>query len=108
MSEKIVVTETLKVEIFYMAVIDLSIRFCYRFVEPVPMIWQNDGRMGHALIMAVDKNNIMSGFLLNKYKEAIFNTKNIVNNEEDWAKIQWLEKVNKVEMVECDLVPRSK
>lgn len=106
-SSQIVVTNVLKVEIFRMAIIDLYHRFCYRFVEPMPMIWQTDGRVTHMLTM-VAVGNPVETFLMQKYKETIENSKHLVANAEDWAKIQWLENVDKVEIIECDIVPRSK
>ena len=107
-SVKIVVTNVLKVQIFNMPIHDLSQRFCYRFIEPMPMIWQTDGRVSMSLtLMAVKGQDVLEKFLLQKYKETIENSKHLVNNEDDWAKIAWLADVDKVEIIECEIIPKG-
>ena len=103
-SQKIVKTDVLKVQVFDMPVIDTSRRFCYRFVEPIPMIWQTDGRITFMLATSLQMNphDVMGEFLLNKYREVIENSK----NQGMWHEsLKWLEDVHSVEVVECNIVP---
>jgi hypothetical protein len=106
---KIVVTETLLVEVLQMATVDLSYRFMYRMVEPIPMMWQADGMIASFVILSqnVDSyNKAIDEFLMSKYKAVIFESKNMTTNE-DWAKLQWLDNVNKVKIIECDTISRG-
>ena len=101
--QKIVVTDILKVELFEMALTDLSRRFCYRFVEPIPMIWQTDGQVSYALtMMSQSPSDPICKFLLQKFREVIENSK----RQGIWHEsLAWLENVNSVEVVECQIVP---
>jgi hypothetical protein len=102
--QKIIVTDTLKVEIFHMPIIDLSIRFCYRLIEPFPMIWQNDGRLSVAMNLNVDKRDIMGQFLLDKYRHIIEESK----RQGLWHEsLDWVEKIDKVSVIECVLTPTN-
>jgi len=105
-SYKVVVTDTLKVEVFFMPVIDISTRFAWRIVEPVPMIWQTDGRLSHQLsTISKDRDEMLKDFFLRKWKTLVYETK---VNERVWPKeCEFLEQVDKVNLIICDLVPRS-
>ncbi len=104
--QKIVMTDVLKVEIFDMPIIDTSRRFCYRFVEPIPMIWQTDGRVTMMLTMALAGNphDVVCQFLLDKYREVIENSKRQGMWHESLA---WLDDVHSVEMIECVITPTN-
>ena len=104
--QKIIVTDTLKVEIFHMPVIDLSIRFCYRFVEPIPMIWQNDGRVSAVMGMSsqIQGRDFISEQMLQKFREIIEQSK----RQGMWHEsLTWLEDVNKVNLITCELTPKD-
>lgn len=101
---KIVMTDVLKVEIFDMACIDLSRRFCYRIVEPIPMIWQNDGRVTHMLTVAVEGKDLVAEQMLYKYRNIIEESKKQGMWHESLA---WLENVDKVNITVCELTPKS-
>ena len=92
-----------------MPVVDLSVRYCYRFVEPIQMIWQNDGRQSLTMQLQMTfggsaTNNIMADFLLRKYAMIIEESKNTGNWHES---LNWLENINRVNIVECEVTPKN-
>ena len=102
---KIVETNVLKVEVFYMPVIDTSIRFGYRFIEPVPMIWQLDGRTSHQLtLLRGSVEDVMKKFFLNKWYDVVLHSK----SDPQWGPgCEFLDQVNQVEIIECDIIQRN-
>jgi hypothetical protein len=105
LSPQIIKTDTLKVEIFPLAQVDLSLRFLYRIVEPVPMIWQNDGRVSYSLLADFGKlQQTISDFLLDKWNRIVKESRGSIT-EEEWnsENIRWLREVTNVNVVEMNM-----
>jgi hypothetical protein len=99
---KIVKTDKLIVEYCYLPVVDLSIRFLYRFVQPVPTVWQ-EGKIRHSLslIGGFDGTPSISTFALNKWKKLVLEH---TTEAELPDEAKWLLEMNSVEVRECKIV----
>lgn len=95
-------TDTLKVEIFRLATVDISCRFLYRVIAPFEMIWQTDGIVSGATQLTTAKNDFIAHFLMDKWQRIIQNSKHL----DEWHEsLSWMENLKYVEYYECSMTP---
>lgn len=100
---KIVVTDTLKVEKMDMAVIDLSYRYLYRIVEPVPMMWQVGKPISTVMNLYSNPNlpnaqEIICKELLNEWFRIIEETSHLQQWDES---LNWMKEIKNVIVIDC-------
>lgn len=97
----IVKTDTLKVEIFQLSMIDLSYRFMFRIVEPVPLMWQYE-RIAHSTLVTTP--DMVAQFCLKEWNKMIENTRQL----DQWTdELDWLTKIEHVDLIHCELSPQK-
>ena len=97
----------LKVELFPLAVMDLSRKYMYRFVEPIPMVWQPDLNISVAsnLLASFGGPKILEDELLKRYLQIIEQTTAFANWDE--SQHGWLKEIHAVELIECEIIPKA-
>src|SRR5271166_4637622 len=101
---KIIETDTIEMEYVTLPLIDVSVRFLYRFSTPVETVWMTDGRVRIPMYSQPTYTTLeeyITEFGINKVREMVLeNTK-----EEDIpAEAKWLLKMNKVNLHQCKIV----
>lgn len=105
---KIVRTDRLLVHKISMPVASLNYKIIYRFVEPVPSMWQTEANFNAAIMMSAVSSyaDIQGQYFLQRWEEILQSGIDSMPNltDEEKANIQWMREMKTVEIVECDLI----
>jgi len=93
-------TNVLKVQYVILPIEDTSVSIMYRFIEPIPTIWQRY-RFSYQIVVLNPLVETIKTSMLDRWLSMLNE-----NGQPLPKKMKWMEEIKEVKLIECEIVPK--